>query len=92
MGSTERARGWGTRRDISNTDNFARAYRCRIAIRRVIFFGIGMGGLVAHAEDVERVSCIRARRMDGAMALWWRNYMSYLRPIHGMKVEPELTD
>lgn len=47
---------------------------------------------MAHAEDVERVICIRVRRMDGAMGFWRRGYMSYLRTSHGMKVGPELTD
>lgn len=58
------------RRDISNTKNSAReAYRRRVAIRRVVFFGIGIGGLMAHAEDAERARGIMIRRIDGAVGL-----------------------
>lgn len=31
---------------------------------------------MAHAEDAERVSGIRVWRMDGAMRLWWRDYIA----------------
>lgn len=42
MWSIERTRGRGTRRDISNTEKSAKgAYRCRVAIGRPGFFGIG---------------------------------------------------
>ena len=47
---------------------------------------------MAHAEDAERVRGVRVRRMDGAVRIWWKNYMSCLRPSYGMKVGPELTD
>lgn len=94
IGSSGRTRGRGTRRDIPNAENTARgAHRRRVAIRRAVFFGIGIGGLMAHAEDAERVMDVRVRRMDGAVGLWWRNYMSScLRPSNGLKIGPELTD
>lgn len=42
MGPIKRTRGRGTRRDISDTENSAKgAYRSRVAIGRVDFFGIG---------------------------------------------------
>lgn len=63
-----------------------------MVIRRVVFFGVGISGLMAHAEDVERVRGDRIRRMDEAVSLWGRNYMSCLRTSYGMKVGSELTD
>lgn len=61
-----------------------------MAIRMAVFFGIGIGGLMAHVEEAERVRSVRVWRMEGAMG---RNYLSScLRPSNGMKVGLELTD